>query len=85
MLCLCRASEWKQCDVEVLLLLVYLSLVFSLIVHVRVRLQGDCKCAYVCALFVCGSAVSVCSVAVLQECVERSCVGACRSYFRLSL
>lgn len=28
--------------------------------------------------------VSICSVAVLQECVEQSCVGACWSYFRIS-
>lgn len=28
--------------------------------------------------------VGICSVAVLQECVERSCVAACWSYFRLS-
>lgn len=60
------------------------------------RLCHDMLCAFFFSLVVisarafvfqqvctaCGSAV--CSVAVLQECVERSCVGACRSYFRLS-
>lgn len=30
------------------------------------------------------SAVGVCSASALQECVEQSCVDACRSYFWLS-
>lgn len=50
---------------------------FSLIVCMSARTKSS-------VLFVCGSAVSVCSAAVLQKCVEQSCVGACRSYFRLS-
>lgn len=50
MLCLCRTSERKQWDVEVLLLLVYL---FSWTGHVRVSLQGDIQvCVCVCCLYV---------------------------------
>lgn len=69
-------------DVEVLLLLVYF-LLFAWVVHVWTFATRHTS-VLVRVLFVCGSAVSVCSLAVLQECVERSCVGACRSYFRLS-
>lgn len=47
-----------------------------------------CRCCYVIRSL-CDStghlhAAGVLSAAVLQECVVRSCVGACRSYFRLS-
>lgn len=63
-----------------LVLLVHLSVMFALIVHmwksVRRHVHVCCLCVNRLSVFV--------SVAVLQECVEQSCVGACRSYFGLS-
>lgn len=64
-------------------LLLLFTYVFLFIVHVGASVRRRSHVC-TCVLLACGSGVSVCSVAVLQECVEQSCVGACRSYFRLS-
>lgn len=77
MLCLCHTSQWKvvfTCPAHSFVSCVFFDCPFVYI----------CKETCTCVLFVCGSAVSIWSVAVVQECVEQSCVGACRSYFGLS-
>ncbi len=66
MLCLYRTSEWKRCDVEVLLLLVYL--LFSLFVCACVCVFMSARRHTQVGVYVCCLYVDQLSVFVQQQC-----------------